>query len=268
MDTLRVALLQMDIALGDPTANLQTAEAWVAQAARQGADLALLPELWATGYDLARAATLADPLDAGAFAALARWARSYGLAVGGSHLERTPRGVANTFALYGPDGARWGVYRKIHLFGPMAEGRYLIPGEAVTLANTPWGPLGLAVCYDLRFPELFRLQAAAGARLLLLVAEWPQQRMDHWHILLRARAVENQAFVAAVNRVGHEGDTVFGGGSSVVSPHGKLLARLARDPDLLLVSLDLSQADALRQGLFSPLRDRRPQAYRLAGDEP
>ncbi len=262
MTRLTLALVQHDIALGDKSANLRAVEEQVARAAAQGAHLALLPELWATGYALDRATALADPLDQGAFAVQARWASEYGLAVGGSHLERTPQGVYNTLAVYGPDGLRWGAYRKIHLFTPMAEAQILRPGDRVGLAASPWGPWGLAVCYDLRFPEIFRLQAVAGARLLLLVAEWPQQRMDHWHILLRARAVENQAFVAAVNRVGQDGANTFGGGSSVVSPQGKLLGRLAREPGLLLVSVDLAQADALRQG-FSPLRDRRPSAYRL-----
>ena len=258
MSRLTLALLQTEVALGNPRANLTQAEPWIARLAAQGAEIALLPELWATGYALERAASLADPLGQGVFAAMARWAQTYGLAVGGSHLERTSAGVYNTFALSGPDGTLWSAYRKIHLFGPLAEARYLSAGDRVVVAPSPWGPLGLAICYDLRFPEIFRLQAVAGARLLLLVAEWPRERIDHWHVLLRARAVENQAFVAAVNRVGQ----AFGGGSSVVSPKGKLLGRLAAQPDALLLTIDLGRADALRQG-FSPLRDRRPEAYRL-----
>ncbi len=262
MTTLTLALAQTDIALGKLETNLRAAEDLVERAAAQGVQLVLFPELWATGYALDRLASLAHPLGEGPFAAMARWAQRYGLAVGGSHLEATAEGVYNTLALYGPEGRLWGAYRKIHLFGPMHEARFLTPGDRVGLASSPWGPLGLAVCYDLRFPELFRLQAVAGARLLLVVAEWPQVRMDHWHILLRARAVENQAFVAAVNRVGRDQATVFGGGSSVVDPQGKLLARLAREPDLLVVTLDLQAADAVRR-TFSPLQDRRPAAYRL-----
>lgn len=264
MSRLTLALLQTDVVLGDPHANLTQAEKWVARVAAQGAEMALLPELWATGYALEQAHSLADPLGEGVFAAMARWAEKYGLAVGGSHLEKTPEGVYNTFALYGSDGSLWGAYRKIHLFGPMTEILYLSPGDRVEVVQSPWGALGLAICYDLRFPEIFRLQAVAGARLFLLVAEWPRSRIDHWHILLRARAVENQAFVAAVNRVGRDKRHLFGGGSSVVGPDGKLLGRLGNLPDALLLEVDLSQADVVRQR-FSPLRDRRPEAYRLGG---
>lgn len=262
MSRFTLALVQTDVVFGDPQANLAEAEKWIARVAAQGAEMALLPELWATGYALERAEQLADPLGEGGFAAMARWADKYGVAVGGSHLEKTPEGVYNTFALYGSDGSLWGAYRKIHLFGPMSERLFLLPGDYVEVVQLPWGAVGLAVCYDLRFPEIFRLQAVSGVRLFLVVAQWPRRRIDHWHMLLRARAVENQAFIAAVNRVGKDKRHLFGGESSVVGPDGKLLGRLGNRPDTLLLDINLSQANAVRQR-FSPLRDCRPEAYRL-----
>ena len=93
------------------------------------------------------------------------------------------------------------MYRKVHLFRLLDEQDWLAPGEALSLAPTPWGAVGLSICYDLRFPELYRPYAAAGARLILVVAEWPERRISHWGKLLQARAIENQAFMAGVNKV-------------------------------------------------------------------
>jgi len=249
------------VVLGEPEANFRAAVQAVAESARRGAKLVLFPELWACGYALSRFPACADPLDEGVFAQMAALARAYRVAVGGSHLERAGDARYNTFALYGPDGARWGAYRKIHRFLPLGEG-VLAPGEAVGLASTPWGLVGLAVCYDLRFPEVFRTQAVAGARLLLLVAEWPTSRIAHWEALLRARAIENQAFVAAVNRVGEGDGTQFGGHSMVVSPQGEVVAQAGSHETLLMAEIDLAEADAYRQD-FPALQHRRPQAYHL-----
>jgi len=258
--TLTVALVQMPIHPAAVERNIQTAADAVASAARRGADLVLLPELWACGYAREAWPGCASRLDAGVFARLAAWAQQHHVALGGSHLEQDGDRLYNTFALYGTEGRRWGVYRKIHRFLPMGEG-ILAAGTEVRIARTPWGKMGLAVCYDLRFPEMFRLQAVAGARLLLVVAEWPRVRIDHWRILLRARAVENQAFVAAVNAAGGP-DAVFGGNSMIVSPQGDVLAQADEAEALVLASIDLSQADAYRKS-FPVLEHREPQAYHL-----
>ncbi len=258
---MKIALAQIALTLGQPNLNLRTATEAVAQAARAGAELVLLPELWACGYASERFAACASQIDAGVFAQMAALARAYRVAVGGSHLERDGEQQYNTFALYGPDGTRWGAYRKIHRFLPLGEG-VLAAGQQVGLAETPWGKVGLAVCYDLRFPEVFRTQALAGARLLLVVAEWPLARIAHWEALLRARAIENQAFVAAVNRVGESAGTRFGGMSMVLSPRGDVVAQAGSTETLLLAEVDLAEADAYRAA-FPALRHRRPEAYRL-----
>ncbi len=260
MSQLKVGLVQMDVVAGDPEANQAAAEEGIARVAEQGADLVLLPELWATGHILEQAEALAEPLGQGMFAVMARWAATYGVALGGSLLEAAQGKVYNTFALYGSDGDLWGSYRKLHLFGPMTERLYLSAGEEIVVVPSPWGLVGLAICYDLRFPEMFRAQAVMGTRLFLVVGAWPQSRSAHWHVLLRARAVENQAFVAAVNRVGRYRSYVFGGGSSVIGPDGALRGRLGAEPGTLVVDLDLMEADDLRER-FSPLRDRRPEVY-------
>ena len=219
--TITIALAQMDVPIGQPEANLARARDFAAQASQAGADLLLLPELWLHGYDLAQGEKWAAPLGEGGFAHMSALAREFGLYLAGSTLERHAEGgsgepgrtgsgepgrtVSNTAVLYAPDGALLGSYRKIHLFRLMQEPRYLAPGDHATLCPTPWGPVGLAICYDIRFPELFRAMALAGAVLFLVPAQWPVRRLEAWLLLARARAVENELFVAACNRVGHDG---------------------------------------------------------------
>ena len=175
---LTIALAQMDIRTAQPESNLARARKFASQAQEAGADLLLLPELWLHGYDLEQAEEWAAPLGEGGFAQMADLAREFGLHLAGSLLERHAGGVSNTAVLYAPDGTLLGSYRKIHLFRLMQEHRYLAPGDHATLCPTPWGPTGLAICYDLRFPELFRTLALAGAVLFLVPAQWPVRRIE------------------------------------------------------------------------------------------
>ncbi len=262
MPLLILVLAQTDIILGDKAANLARAEPLIARAADAGARLILFPELWTTGYDLPRASELAEPIPDGPTARqLAAWARAHDLWIGGSMLERDEHGrVYNAAWLFGPEGEAVGPYRKIHRFGPMAEDRWLEAGCEPGLFDLPWGKTGVAICYDLRFPELFRGYALAGARLILLPSEWPHPRLHHWRTLIQARAIENQCFVAAINRVGQDRDNAFCGHSMVVGPWGDVLAEAGESPKLLVVELDLAEADAARQRI-PVLRDRRPECY-------
>jgi len=259
---ITIALAQMDVPTGRPEANLARAREFAAQAQEAGADLLLLPELWYHGYDLERAAERAAPLGEGGFAHMAGLAREFGLHVAGSTLERHDAGVSNTAALYAPDGALLGAYRKIHLFRMMQEPRYLAPGDHAVLCPTPWGPTGLAICYDIRFPELTRVMALAGAVLILVPAQWPVPRVEAWLILARARAVENELFVAACNRVGSDGDVTFPGRSLVVGPLGDVLAEGDDQERLVVARINLREVHKARRYL-TVYEDRRPEAYRV-----
>jgi omega-amidase len=258
---ITVALAQMDIALGQPEQNAITAQALAAQAAAQGADLMLLPELWTTGYDLDRIEQYTAPLDDGHFALMAGMARTYGLYVAGTALEANPAGKPfNTAALYGPDGARIGAYRKVHLWAPLGEAEHMTPGTALPAFDLPWGRVALAICYDLRFPELWRRYADAGAQLVLIPAEWPVRRVEHWRLLLRARAVENQFYVIGCNRAGTGADGEFGGHSAAIDPWARVAVEGGADPGLFLATLDLDEVARSRR-LFPFLADRRPEVY-------
>lgn len=260
--TITVALGQMDLASGDPPRNLAAVDELARAAAQAGADLLLVPELWSTGYALDRAAELASTLDDGVVAAAGEVARRHRIGLFGSTLVRLPSGIGNTAVLFDATGQRLGVYSKMHLFGLMREPDYLVAGDAPTLVETPWGRVGLTICYDLRFPELFRAYAVAGVDIILLVAEWPLPRLAHWQTLLRARAIENQCFVVACNRVGTTGLTTFFGHSTVVDPWGEVLFEGDDQPGLHRVELDLSRLAEARQRL-PVLRDRRPGCYEL-----
>jgi omega-amidase len=256
-----VALAQMEIATDHPDRNEATARSLAAQAAAQGADLLVLPELWLTGYDLERAIDCAAPLDAGPFALMARLAQRHRLYVLGTSLESNPKGAPfNTATLYGPDGNLVGSYHKVHLFPPMGETECMTAGDLSPTFDLPWGRTALAICYDLRFPELWRCYANAGAQLVLIPAEWPVRRVEHWRLLLQARAVENQFFVAGCNRAGADRDGVFAGHSVVVDPWGRVLVEGGMEPGLLVTSLDLAKVARTRK-LFPFLDDRRPDVY-------
>ena len=261
MTSLTISLAQMEFAFGDLEANFERAASRVAEAARRGSNLILFPELWASGYDLENWARYAVPLGQGSFARLAALAKQHRIAIGSSLLEAKDGQAFNTFALYGPEGQTWGVYRKIHRFRLLEEEKWLGAGDRMILAESPWGPLGLSICYDLRFPEMFRPFALAGSRLTLLVAEWPERRVAHWTQLMQARAIENQMFMAGVNKVGESRGVKLGGRSAIVDPWGVPLVEGDDNEALLTAEIDLREADKARR-YIPVLQDRQPEVYR------
>jgi omega-amidase len=256
---LSICLAQLHIRLGAVQANFEHALDMTAAAKTRGSQLILFPELWTSGYDLANARqhahTNLDVLDQ-----LTAEASRKDVFIGGSYLLERNGGVYNTFVLIAPDGARW-CYEKIHLFRLMDEHRWLNPGDQMTAADIVGYSTGLAICYDLRFPELFRHYAANGATSVLLSAEWPAKRNSHWQVLLRARAIENQIFLAAVNSTGETGGELFGGRSAIISPWGDMLVEgSTSEEELLVAEIDLSEVEQVRS-LIPILSDRRPDIY-------
>ena len=260
MTHLQISLIQMDVYLGQPQENFERAAAFVGEAVHLGSDLALLPELWTSGYALEHAAELASPLGEGTFQRMASLAREYAIALGGSSLELDSRKVYNTFVLYDSNGSLLATYRKVHLFRLMDEHLWLSPGGTLVNASLPWGRTGLAICYDLRFPEMFRRYAAEGALLVLMPAEWPASRLEAWRTLLRARAIENQLFMAGVNRVGESRGEIFGGASAVIDPQGRAITEGGDQEALFTAELDLEEVERTRKRI-PILQDRRLDLY-------
>jgi omega-amidase len=257
MSKLKIALVQFEISLGQPAENLRRLRSRLNEARATGAQLALLPELWSTGYDLERAAELASEKNGPIFRELSELAQEFSLYLCGSVLEAEHGRYFNTQLLCSPDGSFLASYRKIHLFGLMSEPEFLSPGMTPVSVDLPWGKAGLSICYDLRFPELFRSYAAEGAQLILMSAEWPHPRLAHWRALLIARAIENQAFVAACNTVGQGNGNVFCGHSMVVNPWGEVLVEAGEQEGVFLAEVDLPEADDIRRR-YPFLADARP----------
>jgi predicted amidohydrolase len=224
--------------------------------AQQGADLVVLPELWPNGgfaYDSWEAS--AQPLDGAVVTALREAVGELGARVHmGSFVERDETGrLFNTSVLLGGDGAVLATYRKIHLFGfGEGEPKLMTPGEDIVVHDG----LGLATCYDLRFPEQFRRLLDAGAEVVLLPAAWPAKRVEHWRLLAQARAVENQSYVVACNTAGTHAGVAMGGGSIVVDPWGAVLAEAGTEEEVLVADLDLDFLARTRSS-FPILADRR-----------
>jgi predicted amidohydrolase len=251
----------MNVLLGEPERNLETVEQMTEEAARRGSDLVLFPELWSTGYDLENADRYATSTDAGIYRKLASLAQAHRIHLLGSTLSLLgPGEYGNTFTWFTPEGEQLDAYSKIHLFQLMDEHHFLSGGAERRLAESPWGSAGLAICYDLRFPELFRAYALVGARMVFLPSEWPRPRLYHWQTLLRARAIENQMFVIACNRVGSSKNTDFFGHSCIIDPWGEVVLEAGEQEMLLTATIDLAQVDEVR-AMIPVFADRRPALY-------
>jgi predicted amidohydrolase len=189
--------------------------------------------------------------------------RQHNMVCGGSLIEQSSNQYYNTFFCYQPEIEKPDNYRKIHLIELFNEQRWFQPGHSLQKVSLPWAVAGLSICYDLRFPEMFRVYASAGIPLILIVAEWPIQRIEHWRILLRARAIENQVFIAAVNGVGKSGPNTIGGRSAIISPRGEVISEGSRDSEEVVQAIiDLEEIQSARQAL--PVwQDRKPSAYKF-----
>jgi omega-amidase len=256
----KISLAQLHIRVGDLDSNLKNALLMIESAAQQQSQLVLLPELWSSGYDLENAHRHAQETPR-ILAQLQELSRQHHICIGGSLLESTPAGIYNTFAWLDPNVSEIIFYRKAHLFRLMQEDKWLQPGSALQTVQTPWGLSGLAICYDLRFPELFRHYALNGASTFILSAEWPSHRIQHWQTLLRARAIENLSFFFATNCIGPAHKDEFGGHSAVISPWGEtLIEGSAFAEELLTVEIDPAQIERAR-GFLTVFTDRREDLY-------
>ena len=259
---MRISLLQLDASLDVPQ---PYRVAWVATQvkAQTGADLVILPELWAHGafaYD--RWADTAESLDGPTVSALAAAAQDLGATVhAGSIIERAPDGrLYNTAVTLSPAGEIVASYRKLHRFGfGQGEATELAAGSELVTIDLAGTRAGIATCYDLRFPELFRALLDRGAELFVLSSAWPDKRIRHWRLLARARAVESQCYVLACNAAGEHAGVRLGGNSLVADPWGDILAEADAEPATLSVEIDPSQVAKTRKS-FPVLADRRPAA--------
>jgi predicted amidohydrolase len=246
-----------------PEKSRALAVAKVHEAARDGADLVVLPELWLHGaFDPEPWYTGAETPQGETAQAMRRAAIDCGVVLhAGSIVERTPDGkLYNTSLVFDAQGALLAAYRKIHRFGfNQGEAAVMSPGEHLVTFDLP-GPeptaVGLATCYDVRFPELYRGLLDAGAQTLIQVAAWPARRLEHWRTLLRARAIENQVYVLACSAVGSQADIEMAGHSLVIDPWGEIVAEGGAGEEIVYADIAPATVDTTRER-FPVLKDRR-----------
>ena len=260
---LRLALLQMNIEAGNPDANFAKLEQLLEEAVSQPnkPDVVVFPEMWNTGYALTEIRTIADPAGKRTKELLSAFGKKHRIyIIGGSIAELKGDQVYNTAYAFDRDGNEIADYSKIHLFRLMEEEKYLAAGDKHGKLTIEGVQAGLMICYDIRFPELTRKLALEGAKLMFVPAEWPHPRLHHWRTLLTARAIENQMFVIACNRMGTSGDTAFFGHSVVIDPWGEIVAEAGEEETILYAEIDLSLVDAVRSKI-PVFEDRRPALY-------
>ncbi|WP_332238455.1 carbon-nitrogen family hydrolase [Sporolactobacillus sp. KGMB 08714] len=258
---MKITLIQLNIAFGDPEKNYLRAENFIQRALKEKPDAIMLPELWTTGYDLGRLSETADSEAERTKRFAGRLAKANHVAIiAGSVAKRSASRVTNTMLVFNRAGECVKEYSKIHLFRLMNEDKFLHAGDSDGLFDLDGIPSAGFICYDIRFPEWIRRHVLSGARLLFIPAEWPKPRLDHWRTLLACRAIENQAFVIACNRAGSDPDNMFAGHSMIIGPWGEILAEAGEEECLLTADLDLSAIAAVRSRI-PVFEDRRPELY-------
>lgn len=242
--------LQYDIAWEDKAANFEQVRRWLAKSSPPKDSLLVLPEMFATGFSM-NADAVAEPVGGETGQFLARTARTHGLWVIGGAAVRGRDGKARNQALvFSPEGGLIALYAKLHPFSPGGESEHYTAGERPVAFR--WGDCTVSpfVCYDLRFPEIYR-EAAAEHRpeLFVVIANWPFKRIQHWIRLLQARAIENQAYVVGVNRTGNDPSHAYGGRSIIVDAQGDILADAGEAEGFIQAKLDLANLRKYRQAL-------------------
>jgi omega-amidase len=263
---MKIACAQYVVKRSDPAFNLRTIREFVVQTKNAGARALFLPEMCTTGFAWKKYPELAKA-EADTITTISDIAKTSQIAICGSFLEQSECAhPANTLFYFNRSGELAAKYRKVHLFTLFGEEKYIEPGNAIITANTDMGIIGCSICYDLRFPELFRECALDGAQIQILPAAFPHPRLEHWRTLVRARAIENQCFFIATNQCGKEvhssevGETHYFGHSMIVNPWGEILAEADESEGLIFADIDISVVDETRNQLTA-LNDRRPDLY-------
>lgn len=258
---MKVALIQMEVVAGAVAENRERGLRLARKAASK-ADVVILPEIWTTGYSLRNVEEWAEDETGSTLTGLKEIAQTFHTTIiSGSIPFRQGGKIFNSACVMNQAGELIACYHKIHLFQFMGEERFFAPGWERCTFPVYGATAGLAICYDLRFPELFRSLTMDGASVIFVPAEWPGARGEHWRTLVQARAIENQVYICAVNCVGQHRGNPFYGHSLLVSPGGDILAKGGDGEEIVYGEIDLDQVSAIRQTM--PVwADRRPKMYR------
>ena len=257
--SFKVGIIQLDIHLGEITKNVTYALSLIQNMMGKGVRLIVLPELWSSGFDYKHLAKLAE--NTPKILQEVRQIITDDTIVIGT-LPEVKKGKLYNIAFLTDKSGLLGWYQKIHLFTPTGENKHFTPGKEIAVIDTHLGKIGLLICYDLRFPEIARCLMLKGAEILVISAAWPLERIEHWRILLRARAIENQLFVIAANASGIQNKIKMGGHSAVISPDGRCLVEAGCFETILITEIDLKRVYAFREEIPC-LKSRRPEVYNV-----
>ncbi len=252
--------IQMDVKPGDVDFNLKCAASLAAKALKFNPNLIIFPEMFATGF----AYPYINKIAKESFEEITSFlmnlsCRTGAFIVGGSIPELSEGKLYNTSIIFSPERKALGFSRKIHPFSMTDESKYFTGGDKISVIAAPIAKLGIAICYDIRFPEIARKLTLDGAEMLIVPAQFPRPREHHWHALLRSRAIENQVFLIGVNRVGGKNPEYFGH-SIAIDPYGNVLDELDDKEGILVCEIDLGRIGEVRKSMPS-LLDRRPEVY-------
>ena len=246
---MKLSLIQMDIVWEDKSSNMKKATSFIEKAAGENSDLIIFPEMFSTGFSMS-VEKIAELHDGPTSHKLSAMARKYNLNIIAGCAEIATKGKAeNVAAAFNRDGLQAARYSKCHPFSFAGEDKYYIPGNGPVMFEIDGIPSSMFICYDLRFPEIFR-KVAKSVSLMIVIANWPSTRKDHWEALLKARAIENQCFIVGVNRTGQDTKGLaYDGGSCVFGPSGTLHCKGNAQQEYLTADIDLAEVTETRNRL-------------------
>ncbi len=261
MRKITISAIQMDIKLGDLKRNVEKSFRLIEKAGERGSNLIVLPEMWPVGFDYASMANLPPSYVDDILSLLADIAYKYkSFIVSGTLCEEAIGKFHNTSYLIDPAGKVAGKYRKVHLFAEIGEKDFFTGGTEPGYWNTHLAKIGIAICYDIRFPELFRQIALKGTEIICIPAQFPHPRLEHWEVLLRARAIENQLFVVGCNRVGKMESIEYFGHSMIIGPYGETIKEGGEGEEVVTEIIDVEKLYEIRKILPS-ISERSPEVY-------
>lgn len=262
---MKIAAAQIITTPGAVQDNTKKMLDYIDRSASLGSDVVMFPEMSDTGYDMPLIMSSAQSWDEGTVPALQASAKRYGINVIAGVSERTNEGVFNSTVIINREGSISGRYRKTHLITaePMLEHRFLKAGESLGIAEVEGVLCGFMTCYDIRFPEIARTLSLKGANILFVPSAFPLVRLTHWTVLLNARAVENQVFVVACNRIGIDAGVSFCGTTTIIDPYGAIIASSSAIHETLVAGeIDLEMIKTVRSQI-KVHQDRRPALYQV-----